>query len=107
MVSFLSFSDGPLYLFLTALGLRCCSRALSSCSEWGSSLVAVHGLLIPMASLVTEHGLWVAQASVVAAPDRWSTGAVVEAHGPSCSAACGIFLDQGSNPCPLHWQVDS
>ena len=21
--------------------------------------------------------------------------------------ACGIFLDQGSNPCLLHWQVDS
>ena len=20
---------------------------------------------------------------------------------------CGIFLDQGSNPCPLHWQEDS
>ena len=29
------------------------------------------------------------------------------AHGLSCSAACGIFPDQGSNPCPLHWQVDS
>ena len=29
------------------------------------------------------------------------------AHGLSCSAACGIFPDQGSNPCPLHWQADS
>ena len=29
------------------------------------------------------------------------------AHGLSCSAACGIFLDQGSNPCLLHWQADS
>ena len=29
-------------------------------------------------------------------------GSVVVAHGPSCSAACGIFPDQGSNPCPLH-----
>ena len=29
------------------------------------------------------------------------------AHGPSSSAACGIFPDQGSNPCPLHWQADS
>ena len=28
-------------------------------------------------------------------------------HGLSCSAACGIFLDQGLNPCPLHWQADS
>ena len=34
-------------------------------------------------------------------------GSVVAAHGPSCSAACGIFPDQGSNPCPLHWQADS
>ena len=42
----------------------------------------------------------------------WSTGSrragsVIVAHGPSCSAACGIFPDQGSNPCPLHWQADS
>ena len=36
-----------------------------------------------------------------------STGSVIVAHGPSCSAACGIFPDQGSNPCPLHWQADS
>ena len=25
----------------------------------------------------------------------------------SYSEACGIFLDQGLNPCPLHWQADS
>ena len=35
------------------------------------------------------------------------TGSVIVAHGLSCSAACGIFPDQGSNPCPLHWQADS
>ena len=34
-------------------------------------------------------------------------GSVVVAHGLSCSAACGIFPDQGSNPCALHWQADS
>ena len=34
-------------------------------------------------------------------------GSVVVAHGTSCSAACGIFPDQGSNPCPLYWQADS
>ena len=34
-------------------------------------------------------------------------GSVVVAHGPSCSVACGIFPDQGSNPCSLHWQADS
>ena len=35
------------------------------------------------------------------------TGSVVVAHGLSCSAACGIFPDQGSNPHRLHWQADS
>ena len=34
-------------------------------------------------------------------------GSVVVAHGPRCSAARGIFPDQGSNPCPLHWQAGS
>ena len=34
-------------------------------------------------------------------------GSVIVAHWPSCSAACGIFPDQGSNPCFLHWQADS
>ena len=34
-------------------------------------------------------------------------GSVVVAHGLSCSAACGIFPDRGSNPCPLQWQADS
>ena len=49
-------------------------------------------------------GTW---ASVVAARGLYSAGSVVVAHGLSCSAACGIFPDQGSNPCPLHWQADS
>ena len=30
------------------------------------------------------------------------TGSVIVAHGLSCSAACRIFPDQGSNPCLLH-----
>ena len=34
-------------------------------------------------------------------------GSVVAANGHSCSAARGIFPDQGWNPCPLHWQADS
>ena len=34
-------------------------------------------------------------------------GSAIVAHGPSCSAACGIFPDQGPNPCALHWQADS
>ena len=64
--------------------------------------------------LVAEHGfqarrlqqLWHA-GSVVVARGLQSTCSVVVVQGLSCSAACGIFPDQGSNPCPLHWQVDS
>ena len=46
-----------IYLFLAALGLRCCARAFSSWGERGLLFVAVHGLLIVVASLVAEHGL--------------------------------------------------
>ena len=46
-----------IYLFLAALGLRCCTRAFSSCGEWGQLFVVVRGFLIVVASLVAEHGL--------------------------------------------------
>ena len=46
-----------IYLFLAALGLRCCAQAFSSCGERGLLFVAVRGLLIAVASLVVEHGL--------------------------------------------------
>ena len=36
-----------------------------------------------------------------------SAGSAVAAHALSCSAACGILPDQGSNPLPPHWQADS
>ena len=55
-------------------------------------LVVMHGLLTAVASLV-EHILH-------------HMGSVVVAHGLSCSSASVIFLDQGLNPCPQHWQVD-
>ena len=46
-----------IYLFfLAGLDLRCCTRAFSSCVEWGPLFVAVRGLLIAVTSLV-KHGL--------------------------------------------------
>ena len=61
------------------LGLCYCVWALSSCDEWG--LLSCGGFSCCEAR-APEHGLsgWV--------------------HGLSCSAACGIFQGQGSNPCP-------
>ena len=34
----------------------------------------------------------------------WSTASIVVAHGLCCCQACGIFLEQGLNLCPLNWQ---
>ena len=45
--------------------------------------------------------------SVVVVPGLWGTGYIVAAHWLSCSPACRILLDQGLNPCLLHWQVES
>ena len=83
-----------IYLFMAVLGLRFCARALSSRGKWGPLFIAVRGPLTVAASLVAEHRLQTRRLS--------NCG-----HGPSCSAACGILPDQGSNPCPLHWQADS
>ena len=81
----------------------------------GYSLVMVHSFLIAMASLVSEacklsvlRLLKLGQVdSVVVVPGLQSTGSIVVAHGLSCSAAYGIFTDQGLNPCLLHLQADS
>ena len=53
--------------FLAPLGLCCCAQAFTSCSERGLFFIAVHGLLIVVASLCC--GAWAlgAWASVVAA----------------------------------------
>jgi len=63
----------------------------------GFSLIAVSGGY----SWVVVHRL------LVVAPRLKSTGSRVAEYGLSCSLACEIFLDQGSNPCLLHQQVDS
>ena len=53
--SFFSFFLNLIY-FLAALGLRCCTRAFSSCGERGLLFVEVCGLLIAVASLVAKRG---------------------------------------------------
>ena len=52
-------------------------------------------------------GLSLSQPLLLRSTGSRRAGSVVVVHGPSRSTACGIFPDQGSNPCPLHWQADS
>ena len=72
----------------------------------GVSLVMAHRLLIVVSSLVVEPRLYGGWASVVVVPGLSSTGSVAVVHRLSCSAACGIFPDQGLNLCPLHCKAD-
>ena len=58
------------------------ARGLSLVASSGGCSVAVHALLIVVASLVAAHRL-------------------------SCSMACEIFLEQALNPYPLYWQADT
>ena len=79
---------------MTVLSLRFCARAFSSCGKWGPLFMAVPGLSPSRPLLLRSTG-------------SRRAGSVAVAHGPSLSAARGIFPDQGSNQCPLHWQADS
>ena len=103
------------YLFLAALGLCCCMQALSSCRE--QELLrdcSAQASLCSGFSCCEARAPGHAQPSVAVAPGLSSrgslapdTGSIVVVHRISCSTASGIFLDQGSNPCLLHRQMDS
>ena len=72
------FKEAYICLFIfgcTGSSLLC--EDLSSCGERGLLFVVVSGLPITVAFLLVVHGL-------------------------SCSVACGISPDQGSNWCSLH-----
>ena len=72
--------------------------------DQGYSLAAVDGL--PLTAGASRHGARAlgAQASVAVARGLQGVGSVAVVHRLSCPAALGIFLDQGSKPCPLYWQ---
>ena len=73
--------------------------------------VSVRGLSLVVASgghsSLRCAGLSLSRPLLLRSTGSRHAGSVVVARGPSCPAACGIFPDQGSNPCPLHWQADS
>ena len=77
-----------------------CRLSLVAVSR-GCSVFAGHWLLIVVAALLWSMG------SVIAAHGLQSMGSIVVVHGFSCPVSCGIFLDQGSYQCPLHYEADS
>ena len=83
-----------MYVCMAVLGLRFCARAFLQLRQVGATL---------------HRGARASHHCGLSLPSTGSrrAGSVIVPHGPSCSAACGIFPDQGPNPCPLHWQADS
>ena len=81
------------FIYLAVMGLRCCTQAFFSCSEWvrgdGYSLLRCVG------------------ASVLRLQYFQRMGSGVTVHRLSWSVARGIFLDLRLNQCPLHCKVNS
>ena len=91
----LGFFGSVLFAGLHRAFLAACGLSLVACQV--CSVVVVCRPLIAVASLVAEHG-----PGAHALQKLQHAGSVVVAH-----VACGIFPDQGSNPCPLLCKVDS
>ena len=93
-----------LFIFGCAGSLLLLPGLFYSCWERGLLFVAVRvcRVLLPVAFCWGTQALG-AGASVVVAHRLGSCSSL----GLSCSVACGIFPDQGSNPRPLRWQANS
>ena len=95
------------------------------CFAWPSLVVASRGYSVFRCGSQASHcsgfsccraqapGTWASVVAVLGLGScgsnlrLWSEGSVIVEHGLSCSAACGIFSDQGLNSCPLLWEADS
>ena len=67
------------------------------------SLVAVHELLILVAAVLECVGSVVVAHGLSSCNSQAPECGLIVAQGLSCPTACGIFPEQGSNLCPLHW----
>ena len=104
------FFNNFIYFYLSISGCAGSSLMCRLFSSWGKQrlvFIAVFGLLSAGASLVAEQGSRACGLSGCSSQALEHRLSVVVAWGHSCSAACGIFPEQGSNPCLWHWQVDS
>ena len=83
------------FIILLVVPGHCCSaQTFSSCARQSCSSSLYVAFSLPWLLLLQSTG-------------SRAHGLSTVAHRCSCSVACGIFLDQGSNLCHLHWQSDS
>ena len=97
-------------LFLSNTVAKFLSFILSSSLQWvfittlGLSLVVMSGSYSPFrCPSFSVHWLLLLQST----GSRHTTFSSCVAQRLLLPKACGIFPGQGSNPCPVHWEVDS
>ena len=93
--------DHILFLFLYLFGGGGCAGSSWLCQDFCSC--SKQGLLSSCHVWASHCGGF----SCCRAQALGCTASAVVVHRLSCPATCGIFPVQESNPCSLHWQVDS
>lgn len=98
---------------MAALGLRGLVQAFLVAASGGYSSLQCSGFSLRGLCLCRAQaiGAW-ASVIVLHGLSSWGSQALelrsaVVASGLSCSMAYGIFQDQGMNPCPPRWQMNS
>ena len=110
-ISLLAVRQGPLFFWSPLMFLF--TRSLQHETSDGAQVL----LMVPLLTPVREHVPYILMSTilrlfkknnlaVVLRPYSMQASVIV-AHGLSCSTARGIFPHQGSNPCFLHWELDS
>ena len=94
-------------LFLAVLGLCCCMDFFLSCGKQG--LLSTCSALVCHCRGFSCYGAWALGTVGFSSCGFWALEhrLNIVAHRLTCSMTCGILPYQGSNPCLLHWQVDS
>ena len=94
-----------LIFFVAVWAFSSCSEQglLSSCGAWASHC----GGFTCCGARALGYSGFGSCSSVVVASQFYSTGSIVVAQRLGCSAACGILLNEGSNPHLLRWHSDS
>ena len=89
------------------LGLCCCMDFFLSCGKQG--LLSTCSALVCHCRGFSCYGAWALGIVGFSSCGFWALEhrLNIVAHRLTCSMTCGILPYQGSNPCLLHWQVDS
>ena len=95
------------WVFVAAWAFLSVQRVGATLQLWCTGFILWYHLLQRSTGSSVWASVVAGQGSRSVAHRFQSTGSTAAVHGLSCSVACGIFPDRGSNLCLLQWLVDS